>query len=253
MRYPMITGHTGNDGTQNNSIESIHKSISLGADAFEVDIRKAGDSDLVLSHDAHGPSGYDTYLRLGEAFEIAAQHPDIRINCDLKDDDLPLEVVALANSFGIGVNRLILSGSVATTYLSSHPELVQMADVYLNAECIFEKLYFQETSQAKTQSQYDAFRENPWKYIKRTITSIDPYIGILSETCLEYGVKGINIPYVCLTDQSIKGFKKYGVPLSVWTVNEETEMTRLFSYGIENLTTRCVDKAKSIRKNLLGF
>ncbi len=253
MRYPMVTGHTGNDGTPNNSIESIHKSIALGADAFEVDIRKAGDSVLVLSHDAHSPSGYDTCPRLEDAFEIVAQHPGIRINCDLKDDELPLEVIALANSFGIGASRLILSGRITTTYLSRHPDIVQMADVYLNAECILEKFYFQKVSQAEAQSQYHTFYDSPWKYIERIIPSIDPYIGDLTETCLNFGVKGINIPYVCLSDDNIKSFKKAGVSISVWTVNDETEIARLLSCGIENLTTRCVVKAKSIRKNLLDF
>lgn len=252
MRYPMITGHTGNDGTPPNSIQSINKSIFFGADAFEVDIRKDRNSVLVLSHYAQNQEGYNTCLRLTEAFEIAAQHPEIHINCDLKDDNLPLEVASLAHSFGISANRLILSGTVTPSFLTRHPEIVEMADIYLNVECVVDKIYFQKISQSN-KLQQDTTNHSPWNEIKKVASGIDPYIEILSETCLKYGVKGINISYVCLTDKNIRDFEKRGIPLSVWTVNDQVEMARLFSCHVENITTLRVAEAKSVRKNLLGF
>lgn len=250
MRYPMITGHTGNDETPSNSLESLKRSLSLGADAVEVDIRRDGDSVLVLSHDAKSKSAYDTCPRLTEALEIAARHPEICINCDLKEDELPLEVIALAGSFGIGANRLILSGNVTPAFLARHPEIVEMADIYLNAECILEDHYFRGDSLPEARR---SFRDNPWKYIREIVQHIDPYIGLLSEACLKFGVKGINMPYACLTEEGIKAFGKFGVPISVWTVNDEAEMARLFSLGVENLTTLRVSAAKSVRKRLLDF
>lgn len=227
MRYPMITGHTGNDGTPANSVESIEKCILLGADAFEVDVRKDEHSVLVLSHDVKDQSAYNTCPRLAEAFNIAARHSGIRINCDLKDKDLAWDVIALANTNGIGPDRLILTGSVMPACLSCHPEMIKMADIYLNAENIIEDIY--------------------------NVTFFNLYIGKLSQTCLNCGVKGINIPYAYLTEENIKTFSKYGLSISAWTVNNETEMARLFRCGVENITTCRVEKAKSVRMNLLGF
>lgn len=227
MRYPMITGHTGNDGTPANSIESIEKSILLMADAFEVDVRKDDSSVLVLSHDAQDQSAYDKCFRLADAFSIAAQHPNICINCDLKEDDLALEVITLAQSFGLGPERLILTGAISLPFLTRHSEIIKMADIYLNAENIIDDLY--------------------------TIPWIEIFVGRLSQTCLNYGVKRINIPYAYLTDDNIKTFSKYGLLISAWTVNNEAEMARLISRGVANLTTSHVEKAKSIRMDLLGF
>jgi glycerophosphoryl diester phosphodiesterase len=223
----MITGHTGNDGTTANSVESIEKSILFGADAFEVDVRKDENSVLVLSHDVKAQSVYDTCPRLSDAFKIAAHHGSICINCDLKDDDIANEVIELANYNGIGSDRLILTGSVKPSYLSCHPEIINMADIYMNAENIIEDIY--------------------------NVTFVDLYIGKLSQTCLNCGVKGINIRYAYLTEDNIKTFTKYGLSISAWTVNNETEMARLLHFGVKNITTCRVEKAKSIRMNLLGF
>jgi glycerophosphoryl diester phosphodiesterase len=253
MRYPMITGHTGNDGTPANSIDSVKKSISLEADAFEVDVRRDENSVLVLTHDQRSQNGYDACVRLSEIFEIMTKHPDIRINCDLKDNDMPLEVAALADKSGITKCRLILTGTVTPDYLERHPEIIEMADIYMNAECIMENICLKKASESGLDISAEIFRDNPWKHIKDIIHSIDPYIEFLSSTCKKYGLKGINLPYKCLSDKNIQDFKKCNISLSVWTVDDETEMSRLFSLGVENLTTRRVSPAKTIRKNLLGF
>ena len=253
MQYPMITGHTGNDGTPDNSLEAVEKSISIGADAFEVDIRRDENSVLVLSHDSKGQCDYDKCIRFTEVLEILTKHPDIRINCDLKEDDLPLEVAAIADDFGIGPERLILTGTVTPSFLEQHPEVVKMADIYLNIEYYFEDFYFKGLIQTDKQIDYNTFHNNPWKNIKEIIPSIDPYIGMISEACLKYGVKGINMPYALLNDENINIFKESHLALSVWTVNDRTDMMRMFSYGVENLTTRCVSLAKDVRKDILGF
>lgn len=253
MRYPMITGHTGNDGTPYNSVESVEKSISLGADAFEVDVRRDENMTLVLSHDAKTQSIYDACPRLEDVMEIASHYPDIKINCDLKDAELPLEVINLAKCFGIGADRLILTGTITPSFLSCHPEIVDKATIYINAECILEDIYMQKTKLDSTQTQIQGYYDNPWKFLKSSFSCIDPYAGILAETCVKHGVKGINIPYAVLTGESINHFKKSGIPISVWTVDNKKDMTYLFSQGIENLTTRCVKMAKSVRKELLGY
>lgn len=252
MRYPMITGHTGNDGTPANSIESVNKSISLGADAFEIDIRKDENSVLILSHDKKSQSDYNKCVRLSEVFQIASQHPEIRINCDLKDDDLQLDVVILAKRYGICKSQLIFTGTVTQAYLTQHPEIVEMADFYLNVECVMEDLFFQMVSQ-EIDVDLETFRENPWKQIRKIVPAIDPFIMTLSEICRKYDAKGINMPYGCVTDANIKHFKDLNLPISVWTVSEEVDMARLFSFEVDNLTTRSVETAKFVRMKVLGF
>jgi len=253
MVYPMITGHTGNDGTSANSIESVEKCISIGADAFEVDIRRDANSVLVLSHDSGDQFHYDQCVRFAEVLEILARHPNMRINCDLKEDGLAAEVAAMAGDFGIGPGQLIMTGTITPSFLERHPGIVHKADIYLNIEYLLEDFYFKGIIRTDRQIDYNTFHDDPWEYIKEIIPSIDPYMGMISEACRKYGVKGINMPYTLLNDENINIFKESSLALSVWTVNERAEMARMFSYGVENLTTRCVSLAKDVWKAVLGF
>ena len=253
MQTLMITGHTGHDGTTDNSLDSVRMSITLGVDAVEMDVRRDGDSVLVLSHDECRGAPYKSYPELSSVFEILRDHPGIRINCDLKEEALPLEVIDLASRSGIAADRLILTGLVDLPYLDAHPEIVRMAEVYLNAENVLEEEYFRLSSENGPLVSRRSYYAAPWKHLREVVPSLTPYIGLLSDTCLEYGVKGINIPYQCLTDDNIRELKKKGTPLSVWTVNTEEEIVRFLSQGVENLTTRRAGMAKSIRKDLFGY
>ena len=48
---PMITAHSGCEGTARDSMESVELALALGADAIEMDIRRAPDGLLYISHD----------------------------------------------------------------------------------------------------------------------------------------------------------------------------------------------------------
>lgn len=50
-QFPMITAHTGCDGSVPNTITSAIVGLRLGADAVEVDVRVTSDGHVVLSHD----------------------------------------------------------------------------------------------------------------------------------------------------------------------------------------------------------
>ena len=251
MRYPMITGHAGNDNTGMNSLDSLYKSVSLGADAIEVDVRSDMRSVLVLSHDAQNQDVYVICLKLSDLFETASQYPEIRINCDLKEKDLPLAVISLARQYGLDAERLILTGTVPPSYISIHPEIINMSHVYLNIEFALEEICLNEMKKSNIEIQ--DYYVKPWKYIRELVPYTEQNIRKAAQVCNDCKVKGINVPYSLLSDQNIRIFKESGIPVSVWTVNDENEMIRLFQAGIENLTTRNVAKAKTIRMSLFNF
>lgn len=253
MRYPMITGHAGNDNTNMNSIESLYKCISLGADAVEVDVRRDKKSVLVLSHDEQSQNIYDTCTKLSSFFEIASQNPEIIINCDLKEKNLPLDVINLARQYGLETNRLILTGTIPPSYISLHPEITEMSHIYLNIEFALEEICLEKMSESYTQARKEDYYNKPWKYIREMNIDAEHYLEKAAQICLQYKVKGINMPYSLLTDRNIKLIKEAGVPISAWTVNDEKEMERLFLKGIANITTKNVAKAKAVRMNLFNF
>ena len=253
MCCPIITGHTGNDQTTDNSLDSVYKSIELGADAFELDVRRDQSAHLVLSHNPLCQEEYNSCRQLSEVFEILKHHPGISINCDLKEHGLSQDVIKLASDYGMRSDRLILTGLVTIPYLKKHPRILKQADIYLNGENILEEVFFELISEREKEFSRDDYYRNPWKNLRGILSSLDPYISLLTDTCLEYGVKGINMPFSVLTDENVKDFRSRGVPVSVWTVNEEKEIHRFLTLGVKNLTTRNVAMAKSLRNRLYGF
>ncbi len=223
----MLTGHTGNDGTIANSLESVQKSISLGADAIEVDVRRGKEGALILTHDAPVFSEGYAYPRLEEALRLMRPYMDIRLNCDLKDDDLAFEVLALAKACAFEPERLIFTGSVAETLLQQYPKLPQMVAIYLNGESLLPAFYTHLAEQGLEQS-----------------------LDKLCEACLRYHLSGINLNYKFLTDEHVAGIAARGAALSVWTVDTEEQLQRFMRMGVHNITTRLLEKALRIREGI---
>jgi len=248
----MITGHAGNDNSIANSPESLYKCISLGADASEVDVRRDENSVLVLSHVKQSQNIYDTCTKLSTIFEAASRNSEIIINCDLKEENLPVDVISLARQYGLDKSRLILTGTVPPSYISLHPEITEMSHIFLNIEFAIEDICLEKMNTSYTKAQKNDYYNNPWKYIRELNINMEQYLEKAVQTCLEYKVEGINMPYSLLTDKNIGILKEAGIPVSAWTVNDEKEMERLFLKGIENITTLNVAKAKAIRMDLFN-
>ena len=256
MAKPLITGHTGNDDTADNSLESVYRSLALGADAFELDVRADREGRLILAHNPEPGKGYPDRPGLSQVFEILREHPGVRINCDVKEEPLPLEVVRLAREYGIGPERLILTGLVSLPFLAEHPELTEQAAVYLNLENILEEPYLNPPEGDAARGLLPGREEyyaNPWKYLLRDIPDIGPWSELILRTWRETGTAGVNFPFRILPDPVLDNLLGEGLPVSVWTVNEEKEIRRFLSRSIENLTTRNVRTARLVRKELLGF
>ena len=60
MNKPMITAHSGCEGTGIDTMDSIEKALLFGADAVEIDIRMDPFGDLRISHD---PLSLKDYLQ----------------------------------------------------------------------------------------------------------------------------------------------------------------------------------------------
>ena len=254
----MITAHAGCEKTAPNSIESVRKGISLGADAVEIDVRRReADGVLYLSHDPLLGGAVERCVKLSDAFKIVSGHPTIRINCDLKEGGLIPHVVDLAHRYGLGPERLIFTGIVYPSYIVREPGINRMADVYINAENIIAETYYEARGEKEGFSKELRleFEKNPWAFVRKNILdessseseNISEYVELISELCPSLYVKGLNIPYRILSDIVLEKFIRSGLLLSVWTVDEEKEVRRLLPY-VENLTTRSVSVAKAVRK-----
>ena len=217
--YPVITAHSGCEGTPDNSLEHIRTALSCGAEMFEIDInRSESDGVLYLTHNPR--ESYASCPTLAQCFELTAAHPTMCINCDVKSFGLTEPVIALAKQYGME-SRILFTGSVS-------PEELPL----LNA----------------SQSDW-------WLSLWASDHEEDDLAGACKTyRTLDNLYRIINLDQCMINDRVIRTMEETGHTLSVWTVNNETALRRFMGTGvIANITTRIPKLALEIRREIYGI
>ena len=244
-----ITGHTGNDGTADDSLESVRLSIEMGADIAELDVRFDKQGELVISHDRQ--DDYSGYASLRKAMELVIDAPAPRclpafvIHCDIKEAETVPAVLALAEKMGIGPDKLAFSGSLSPSLLRNNPEVTKRADVYFGIEEILLELYSEKLSS----SELEAIKGmSPLNVLKNRMGDIIGYTDKIASLCRELNVKALNLPLVLTYTPIFPALQKHDLPFSVWTVNDAAEIKRLLELKVCNITTRSLKTALPLRE-----
>jgi glycerophosphoryl diester phosphodiesterase len=201
-----ITAHSGAFGTPDNSIEYVRKVLAENCEIFEIDVTFRPDGTPVVIHDGHPRADQGILLR--DVFALAAEHPTVRMNLDLKSvANLPA-VDALLDAYGLkdrafytGVNE----GWVQTVRENSS------VPYYLNADVAV------------------------WNRSRL------PALQKLAEKVRSLGAVGINTHYSNCRPAMVKAFHEKGMPVSVWTVNDAKNAAKYAALGVDNITTRKPD------------
>ena len=241
MRKVMITAHSGCENTAMDSLNSVCSGIASGADCVEVDVRQDRFGVLVLSHDKH--EVYSKAVTLEEAMNRVVDS-DLCINCDLKEPSALYPVLELADEYGMCPDRLILSGSVSPDLLAADAIIAKRARIYLNVEEILKYLIAGEAQ------DFCNLMSSPWDFIKpRYNMLLDTYSEAVASIAHKLGAETVNLPYKSMTSQRFAMFRKCGMPLSLWTVNDAADISRLLAEHPLNITTLQAKTALSLRNN----
>ena len=227
-RTPLITAHSGCEGTPDNSIDSIRTGIALRADCVEVDVRTDASGTLRLSHDEIGDETGLVTLR--EAFALIRES-GIKINCDLKEYGALPKVLALAEECGILRDQLIFSGCVDPKLLEAHPEAAARSLIFLNSEELVRDLTGNGDLRRRDQCAF-----------------LLAHTRLAAERFHRLGAEALNAPYGNMTDELIGALRAEGVPLSLWTLNDEAVLREFMIKDLLNITTRLPSAALRIRK-----
>ncbi|HKK27140.1 MAG TPA: glycerophosphodiester phosphodiesterase family protein [Gemmatimonadota bacterium] len=114
MTGPLVVAHRGAGAeAPENTLEAFALAAELGADAFELDVRRSADGVLVVIHDATldrttgvaGPVGARGSAELAglgvpRLEEVFGRWRDLPMTVDVKEPDATGDVVALIGSFG---------------------------------------------------------------------------------------------------------------------------------------------------------
>lgn len=231
----VITAHSGCEGTPRDSVESIDRALECGAELIEVDVRRDENGVLRISHNQISQEEYETKPTLREVFEKIKDTP-LGINCDIKETYLIPDVLKLAEEFGFGPGRLIMTGEVTPHDLTQIKDLNRKADIYMNIAHVFCHLYAAELLRGDRLEEYMHLVAKPFDYVTDP-TVLAPFFPHIIKAYKSLGVKGINMPYQAFSEEVAALFVAAELPFSVWTVNDPGMAVRLMKAGAFNVTT----------------
>lgn len=230
-RRPLIIGHRGAKGhVAENTIPSVKHAIDLGANGVEIDVFRCKSGEIVVFHD----------YSLNKILDV---------NLCIEDLDLStIKSFQIENKYLIPTLEEILS--------------LQLGDLLLNIELkgkgtaiptieILKKYYNKDLLNEKNilVSSFD------WDelIILRSKSEKIP-IGVLIDgnplLALKFADKvnalSINSDYKFLNKKNVNLIKGMGYKLYPYTVNDENEMKKLISIGVDGIITDYPDKLENI-------
>lgn len=239
-----ITAHSGCEGSQRDSLDTLELAIGLGADVVEMDVRQAPDGTLRISHDPLSAADYEAQPKLETVFK-RLQDTSLGLNCDIKEAAALYGVLDLAGRYGFTKERLILSGCTSPEQLARDRQITERAAVYLNIEEVLKVLYISENKPGWS-TAYGELMARPWKFL-RGMALPETWPGMLADLVKQLDVSAINLPHWCLFDPMVKTCREAEIPLSIWTVNDAETLERCLLIEPKNITTLEVKLALEMR------
>lgn len=210
-----------------NTLDAFALAVELGADALELDVRRAGDGALAVVHDAtldrttaaSGPvaerSGPEL-AALGVPLlpEVFGAHPELPMTVDVKDPEAVADVAAAARRTG-RVDRTVLYAEDGTA-LSS----------------------FRDYPGPRATSRRQALRLG---LLDRWVPGLPPS-GFPEVVHTPLRHRGVPV----VTRGFVRAAQRAGRTVQVWTVNDPKRMRRLADWGVDAIVTDEVRRAAGL-------
>lgn len=221
-----------------NSLEGIERSLEIGVEMIEVDVRGTADGELVLSHHdwipgTPAPISDLTVDRLRAAAGDVATLDDAlsvvrgqaMLNLDVKAGGLADQLVATVRRHG-AVEACVVT-CLSRTWLG---EIARMEPGF--------------TTLLSYPPDYGGASERPW------MRPVVDAAAVLMQLSLPFRLRGMlsTLPragaciwYRLASRRLAKLVRGMGVPLYVWTVDDLEEMNRLAALGVDGITSNRPD------------
>lgn len=210
-----VTAHAGSLDTAANSLESFRAALALPVDYLEADVRFTPQNVPYLAHDAVAPRLQGGAMRLADLLRLAAAHPTVRLNLDLKEYSGVREMSDLVRQSGMG-SRVLLTGITA--------------DVVGRVRGGVDGLPYLLNARPSLGERF-----TPWGAAR------------LAGRIRECGARGLNTPHRLLTRRLARSLSAAGLSVSVWTVDSPRRMRRMMRLAVDNITTRRIDELLALR------
>jgi len=215
MPIPLVIAHRGDSSNAlENSLEAIHRALSLPVDMIEIDIRKSRDNGLFVMHDTltGRTAGKDINIERATSDAIGR----IRLNNGEPVPTLNDVIKAVAGSAGLNL------------------EIKSDGAGLLTAE------YF-------ASSDYDgyvllsSFKEEEILAVRRALPSMptslifDVFTAQDVPSYKEQGYRVISLRKKTVSEKLVDTCHEQGIDVYVWTVDGKEEMRKFITWGVDGI------------------
>ena len=215
MSKPWIIGHRGVAGLPENTIAGFEEALKQGADALELDVRESGDGRLVV---VHGSVVGEHSVR-ATPYEVFKDTPD---------------------GYTIPLFEDVLKALGKKTFLDiefKHDGFEDRAVELINQHCVAEKTMVSAFDPAILNRVHELLPDLQLGFI---------YNRTQDEESRHHSPVDVVIPQFRLASrQLIEEIHDEGLRVWAWTVNEEAEIQRLLSLGVDGLITDYPERVKA--------
>lgn len=217
MRKPLVIAHRGDSShALENSLAAFRRALDLGVDMIELDVRKSRDGALYVMHDKETGRTADRNIDIEKS--ASADISRVRLR---NGEPIP----ALEDAFKLvagkaGINIEIKSagaGAALSRFL----------------------FYYRYAGYVMVSS----FKER--EVLSARGVNLDLPVSLIFDTFFPhhvsaYRAKGysyISLRRTTVTEKLVTACHKHGIKVYVWTVDDEEEMSKLISWGVEGIYT----------------
>lgn len=215
MPIPLVIAHRGDSSNAlENSLESIRRALSLSVDMIEIDIRRSRDNGLYVLHDKL------TGRTAGKNIDIERATSDKIAGVKLKNNErIPTLADVLRLVAGACGLNLEIKSSGAGALTAQH----LLASGYKGPVLVSS---FQEDEVTA------ARRAMP---LLPTSMVLDVFAVHTIPSYLARGYNVISLRRKTVTEELVAACHEQGLPLYVWTVDEEDEMRKFIDWGVDGI------------------
>ncbi|GLX70436.1 glycerophosphodiester phosphodiesterase [Paenibacillus glycanilyticus] len=245
--FPLITAHSGCMNTPDNSLLSVQTGLLLGADIIEEDVLVTKDGIPVLAHDDKRtmPSGREFTISELSYEEIA----ELQLQADRDEQGDTPRLCRLEEMLPL----IKASGKMANLDLKAD-DCIEAVAKFASKHGVLEHVFLSgcETERALKAQSYPELKK--LLNAKSDLFVTMKYEAAVVQTCkdaLEASCFGININYKFVRPELVEYASSKGLPVYVWTVNEEALMEDFIGMGIASITTRNVEELVRLKRRML--
>lgn len=236
----MVVAHRGASGLvkHENTIEAFQKAIDVKADCIEIDIRKTSDNKIVVFHDSQINGTPILALSYEQLLNITKE--------------IGFHVPTLQETLAFVKGKILID--IEFKEAGYEKEAVDIIHQFLTNEEFYVRSFLDEALieikkvDPKIITALLLGKDKPKNILLTRISELFPFFRILRTNC-----DFVSPHYQLLKFGYILRMKILGRPVSVWTVNTEKLMKKMFRKKVGAIVTNYPDLAIQIRdrkKNL---